>query len=282
MEFIDPQLLAFDSMQVDQSEAESHVNFLQDGNFPYYCPSPEPVSPYKFDFASAYPEEPLPEPAFQPNFYHDPPLFAGPSYAPPGFNTKYEDSSTQTDDGTIRVAPVAPVNHSKYGLRPRGAQGANPSGRRNANRPGTQNKAQPRRRMKAPHKTQKGKALDRPVLSAPLSQLAADLPNIPKMDLHAFVHRDRAERIMRGKITRPINAFMLYRQAYQHHVQFLLSTTNNIDVSRTAGASWRMESREVKARFHAFADIEKAEHARHFPNYSYFPGRAVMAEYGLP
>ncbi|KAF2968667.1 hypothetical protein GQX73_g4927 [Xylaria multiplex] len=268
MEFIDPQLLSYDAMQVDQPEPGSFTNFLQDDNA-YYSSSPEEPTPaYAFDFRPAYPEEPLAEPAFQPNFYHDPWQFAG-------------AGATQTDDDkTIVVAteePAAPVRSPRYGLRPREPKGfASPSRRRNGDRIVKQNKARPGRKMEAPPSTLAGTPL-----SAPLSQLAEGLPNIPELDMEAFVYRERADRIMRGKITRPINAFLLYRQAYQLHVQYLYNTKDSRDVSRIVGVSWRMEDKKVRNWFHELADIEKAEHARLFPNYSYQPGKSSMETYRL-
>ncbi|TGJ84690.1 hypothetical protein E0Z10_g4077 [Xylaria hypoxylon] len=296
MQYIDPQLLAADaSMQLDQAEPESYTDLLQNDNpFPYY-----PASPEHFDFASAYPEEPLNaiQSMFQPNFY-DTQLFMAPTYtegplaimenefqrgfflnsqppsfAPPEFLSSYEDSSTQTDEPGRAL--VAPVQYSKYSLRTRKGQGPNLSGLRNVSQSRAQKRVVlPQRKIRAPRPLPEGKGLDEP-----LSTLAATLPHIPEVDMDTFVSRNRDERIFKGKITRPSNAFMLYRHAYCKYARALLSIHHNADISRVIGASWRQESEEVKSRFFEYAFTEKAVHTRHFPKYTYAPGKSNMAEY---
>ncbi|KAI0418859.1 hypothetical protein F5X98DRAFT_385484 [Xylaria grammica] len=302
MENIDPRLLAHDTaMQLDHSldhaepeqikeeqvDIEFFPEFLSDNDLPPYYSDPDLTVPYQFDLASAYPEESLVarEDGFQ--HYFGPPLtYTGEPSTAPGskygasyyphpvpsqwFPTSYQDSSTQTDEpGRVAPAPApapASVAAAYYRLRPRKAKRyTTPS-----STSGT-SETRSRKTAKAPRPSiPRGKDLE-----GPLSELAGSLPYIPEVDMNAFVRRGADDRIMKGQVTRPINAFILYRRAYLAQAEALTGTNHNAELSRALGASWRMESEGVKARFHEYARIERDVHAQLFPHYAFKPSKRV-------
>ncbi|RWA06649.1 hypothetical protein EKO27_g8458 [Xylaria grammica] len=291
MENIDPRLLAHDAaMQLDhsldhaepkqikeeQADIEFFPEFLSDNDLPPYYSDPDLTVPYQFDLASAYPEEPLVarEDGFQ--HYFGPPLtYTGEPSTAPGpeygasyyphpvpsqwFPTSYQDSSTQTE-GPGRVAPA-----------PAPAPGSGTSSRRPLQ--ATAAKGQEIHDPKQHQQHQRNKVTeDGQGSPAPNS---ASLPYIQEVDINAFVRRGADDRILKGQITRPVNAFILYRRAYLAQAEALAGTNHNAELSRALGASWRMESEGVKARFHGYAQIERAVHAQLFPHYVFKPGKRV-------
>ena len=109
----------------------------------------------------------------------------------------------------------------------------------------------------------------RQLLSQPLSELFSDLLRKglsgPARDLNGWVHRSPDARIdeaqEKGKASRPMNAFMLYRFAYYELVKEYLNRRNypfhGQAISRTIGLGWRSEPRTVRRRFENLASIER-------------------------
>ncbi|KAI0458235.1 hypothetical protein F5B21DRAFT_460273 [Xylaria acuta] len=112
-------------------------------------------------------------------------------------------------------------------------------------------------------------------LSKPLSELALDAPHIPVHDIDAYILRSPDKRISRTglRVSRPSNAFVLYRKAYSEQIKAMIGTNKNALVSKYAGASWQMEGREIKDKFSKLARAEKRQHLACFPDYKYNPGK---------
>ncbi|KAI0194280.1 hypothetical protein EV127DRAFT_334086 [Xylaria flabelliformis] len=72
------------------------------------------------------------------------------------------------------------------------------------------------------------------------------------------------------KVRRPSNSFVLYRKAYSDHIKALVGVRQNA-ISRLAGASWKIESKEVKNKFDEYALEESRQHHTFFPSYKYLP-----------
>ncbi|KAI0970950.1 hypothetical protein F4678DRAFT_435165 [Xylaria arbuscula] len=108
------------------------------------------------------------------------------------------------------------------------------------------------------------------------------MPGYKAVDMKAFVRRSADYRIMRGKISRPMNAFILYRKAFVKVAGSLASVkhTEIKKVSQIIGASWKMETEELRDYFYCLAAEEKAQHELYFPKYKFLA--RSMAEYPLP
>ncbi|KAI0754398.1 high mobility group box domain-containing protein, partial [Daedaleopsis nitida] len=81
------------------------------------------------------------------------------------------------------------------------------------------------------------------------------------------------------KIPRPSNAFILYRIDFQREVTsrpepYDSKGSNRCnEISKEAGASWRLEPAEVQAKYYRLAEEAKRQHARLYPGYKYVPSK---------
>jgi hypothetical protein len=139
--------------------------------------------------------------------------------------------------------------------------------------------------MPAITKTQKKRGKDPPKvtkkapnLSGPISEITKD-SHTPVIDIATYVHRSTEERIqevasskMPDKIKRPMNAFMLYRKAYQNRVKEWCS--QHKVVSQVCGDSWILEPDYVRAQFTHWAKIERDNHYKAHPSYKFTPSKA--------
>lgn len=117
------------------------------------------------------------------------------------------------------------------------------------------------------------------LLTRALSQIAQDRPDINVADVTAFAKRSvetrRGEAAKAGKVKRPLNAFMLYRKAYQDVAKTQCSRNNHQQVSTICGSSWNgWEPQTIIAHFKELASIEKQMHEGAFPAYKYDPVQA--------
>ncbi|KAI1075073.1 hypothetical protein F5B20DRAFT_595373 [Whalleya microplaca] len=117
------------------------------------------------------------------------------------------------------------------------------------------------------------------VLEAPLSVLVKDITGVHDTDIDEYVNRApelrRAEVAgsKEGKIKRPMNAFMLYRKAYQNRTKVWKRHDNHQVVSQICGASWNMEPQELRDRYDRWAKVERANHKLAFPEYKFAPAK---------
>lgn len=109
---------------------------------------------------------------------------------------------------------------------------------------------------------------------APIS-LLTDGMSAPIQDAMAVATRSpttrRAEATRKGKTIRPMNSFMLYRKAYSDRIKQWSGDDSNQNVSRVAGASWKLESKVNRDYYQMCADIDFANHQKTFPDYKFAP-----------
>ncbi|KAI1153861.1 hypothetical protein F4825DRAFT_231444 [Nemania diffusa] len=236
-----------------------------------YYPHSHFMSP---EFTSPYPEMTLMNPGSQYDYRPDPyfPMASGPVYPSfplPNFPNSFEPAMLQSpsaeelaQDCIIASGDSSPLQKPRRSATSR------------------KSVARKRRALKALSNNQTGRGrgpkplLPSEQLSKPLSELAAELPDIPEVDMDSFVLRDVHQRLLKsGKIGRPLNAFILYRVAYISHARALTKKSKCQDLSRIIGASYRLESPEIKEKFSAYSVIEKQQHELHFPSYKYRPNQ---------
>ncbi|KAJ6125838.1 HMG-box [Penicillium samsonianum] len=107
------------------------------------------------------------------------------------------------------------------------------------------------------------------ILYRPLSDLLNDEVDIPVKDIRTWVHRSSADRMeeakKKEKITRPMNAFLLYRFAYYGlFKEYLRQKDHRSDgqaISKAIGLKWRSEERAVRCNFEELASIERHHHS---------------------
>lgn len=138
-------------------------------------------------------------------------------------------------------------------------------------------KASPAPRKK---KVEKTKAVKKsPHLSGPMSEITKDSP-IPVIDIETYVNRSAEERRQEvregkipGKIKRPMNAFMLYRKAYQNRAKGWCSQHNHQVVSQVCGQSWPLEPDRIRQQFNDWAKLERDNHQKAHPGYKFTPSK---------
>ncbi|KAI1094151.1 hypothetical protein F5B19DRAFT_67255 [Rostrohypoxylon terebratum] len=132
-------------------------------------------------------------------------------------------------------------------------------------------------------KKRRGKGVgDEPavVLEAPLSVLVKDITTVQDTNIEEYVNRLPEVRqaevrdSKEGKIKRPMNAFMLYRKAYQNRTKEWKKHDNHQVISQVCGTSWNMESQELRDQYDSWAKIERANHKLAFPDYKFAPAKA--------
>jgi hypothetical protein len=135
-------------------------------------------------------------------------------------------------------------------------------------------------RIKAPKRADK--------LTKPLSELVSEHPDVFIADIDAYVHRSAEVRVKEveeckipGKIKRPMNAFMLYRKAYQNLAKSLCTQNNHQIVSQVCGDGWPMESDRIRDQFNEWARIERANHQNAHPGYKFTPAKPRKRKDGL-
>ncbi|KAL2756141.1 hypothetical protein ACRALDRAFT_2042337 [Sodiomyces alcalophilus JCM 7366] len=117
-------------------------------------------------------------------------------------------------------------------------------------------------------------------IQKPLSELAEEHPEVLVLDIEAYVHRTAEERVREvevsktpGKIKRPMNAFMLYRKAYQNLAKSLCTQNNHQVVSQVCGSGWPLEPEHVREQFSEWAKIERMHHQEAHPGYKFTPSK---------
>lgn len=127
-------------------------------------------------------------------------------------------------------------------------------------------------RAKAPKKVAK--------LEKPLSELTKEWTHIPVVDIEAYVNRSSEVRLeevangkVPGKIKRPMNAFMLYRKAYQNRTKDWCLHNNHQVVSQVCGDSWPLEPEHIRTQFNEWAKLERSNHQLAHPGYKFTPAK---------
>ncbi|KAI3331926.1 hypothetical protein HD806DRAFT_529697 [Xylariaceae sp. AK1471] len=142
-------------------------------------------------------------------------------------------------------------------------------------------------------------------LAAPLSELVKNLTNVTDTDIQAYVNRSPEERrhevstSKTGKVKRPMNAFMLYRKAYQNRTKEWKRLDdirrreervsegkpekghdNHQVISQVCGISWNMEPQELRDQYDEWAKIERNNHKLAFPDYKFAPAKSKLKKPG--
>ncbi|KAI1359576.1 hypothetical protein F5Y08DRAFT_72147 [Xylaria arbuscula] len=303
MEFIDPRLLADESHYTDSStqfeQAEiSFSDFVYDENvdaMAYYSPyadySVYPEAPLMTDSHFTQPDA---QPGFGPGYFIDHQLPMEPMFAPvQALNPRYVSASTQTDSEPTVSRQAASSPAASRSAKPKSPEPSRYSLRQRARSPRAQSAAETVEEVKDERRLRKARqrqALKPPSpsstlfqaeeLTKPLSKHAGEMPGFQAVDLDAYVRRCADTRIVKGRIMRPLNPFMLYRMAYRQVARTLFHSENNQLISTVVGVSWKMESKAVLDCFRTLAEIEKSTHLAMFPDYKYRP--ANKAEYPVP
>lgn len=125
-----------------------------------------------------------------------------------------------------------------------------------------------------------------PTLDKPMSELTRD-SQIPVADIDSYVNRSveiRRQEVETGKnpgrVKRPMNAFMLYRKAYQQRAKEWASQHNHQIVSRVCGLSWPLEPEPIRQQFKDWADMERDNHQKAHPDYKFTPSKPQKIRYG--
>ncbi|KAG6290646.1 hypothetical protein E4U09_004312 [Claviceps aff. purpurea] len=119
-------------------------------------------------------------------------------------------------------------------------------------------------------------------LDRALSESAKQYPN-DFIDPVAYACRSIEERrqksIEEGKVSRPLNSYMLYRKAYQQVARRVIRKDQQQSASQTVGTSWtKLECDEIKSKFRALAKIDHEKHLEAFPTYRYTPTQGKGAK----
>ena len=131
-----------------------------------------------------------------------------------------------------------------------------------------------------PKKKERAKAVKRiPKLDRPLSEVTKDSP-VEVVDIETYVnrsaeqrHKEVADGKIPGKIKRPMNAFMLYRKAYQNRAKDWCSQHNHQVVSQVCGDSWPLEPEHIRLQFNEWAKLERDNHQKSHPGYKFTPSK---------
>lgn len=141
----------------------------------------------------------------------------------------------------------------------------------------------PRRRAPAGKAKQQRRNRTRSTLSEPglkieeaISKLTEDY-DVPIKDMDAWVARPaeirRKEAKTKGRISRPMNSFMLYRSAYSERTKKLVGVTNHQVVSKIAGQGWKLEPHDIRKKYEDLAKLERDAHAATHPEYKFSPNK---------
>ncbi|KAL8839499.1 MAG: hypothetical protein Q9170_001722 [Blastenia crenularia] len=141
--------------------------------------------------------------------------------------------------------------------------------------PGDGSRASASPRPKRSIKKSKAEAVSEASISAPLSQLCLEVPVVDVFEkVNRSIEERQAEAQKDNKIKRPSNSFMLYRSAYGERVKALYPQNNHQIISRICGASWKMETPDIKEKFGAYYEMEKENHAKAHPTYKFSPAKS--------
>lgn len=120
----------------------------------------------------------------------------------------------------------------------------------------------------------------------PLSETTAYMTNIPLKDMDQWAHRLPDQRLQeekrKGRVRRPMNAFMLYKCAYHKRTQELfiqkeLQAVSQQNISRVVGASWGIETCHIRQKYKSLARIDRDNHKMTFPDYKFKPKKRFHA-----
>jgi hypothetical protein len=119
-------------------------------------------------------------------------------------------------------------------------------------------------------------------LTTPLSEWIDSLDCVPARDVGAWVSRSirsrhEETRQRRGRITRPLNSFMLYRSAYIERAKAWCRDNRQSYLSSFIAESWLLEKPQLRRLYAEYASIEKKTHRLAYPMYVFYPKGSKIA-----
>ncbi|KAL8792602.1 MAG: hypothetical protein Q9195_004825 [Heterodermia aff. obscurata] len=96
-------------------------------------------------------------------------------------------------------------------------------------------------------------------------------PSVPNASNANNANSASEGKNLRGKIPRPPNSFILYRQYHHPLLKAKNPEWHNNQISLVLGKQWRNESEEVKNEFKSKAEALKQQHFQDHPEYHYQP-----------
>ncbi|KAI0596261.1 hypothetical protein F4775DRAFT_594499 [Biscogniauxia sp. FL1348] len=186
-------------------------------------------------------------------------------------------TSLQNDPMTTRSGRTVARSYGEPALGPQSSRVAKPTSRPKKRRRAAENRrAGGQGGGKGGPGTGGAKEVD---LEAPLSVLCQDveLAEGPDVDIGEYVRRSPEQRRAEvaaskdQKIKRPMNAFMLYRKAYQNRTKALRKQHNHQFISQVCGVGWNMEPQDLRDHFDELAKVERENHRLAFPDYKFSP-----------
>ncbi|KAL8832522.1 MAG: hypothetical protein Q9191_000204 [Dirinaria sp. TL-2023a] len=241
-------------------------------NSTYGSPEPSNHLIHHYGYKSSYPHQYSVLAEGQADEYGTPMFYPNPTS---GYYASPPAHQTQPYHNYYASSPPTPAasDPGSNGKRKREARSLAPS--RSVSR--TSHSPKPKRSKQA-----KGEKAKVPQIEAPLSVLTKDYENIPVKDMNAWVNRSAEVRQSevekrKGKITRPMNSFMLYRSAYAERTKVWCLQNNHQVVSSVSGESWPMEPREIRDLYTEYARIERDNHQKAHPGYKFSPSKAGAA-----
>ncbi|ERS98023.1 hypothetical protein HMPREF1624_06196 [Sporothrix schenckii ATCC 58251] len=133
--------------------------------------------------------------------------------------------------------------------------------------------------LKRKEKSTKATSEEASTIDQPLSILTKEW-DMPIVDIEAYVHRSADERHEEvehgkepGKVKRAMNAFMLYRKAYQNRAKKWAHQSKHQIVSKVCAQSWFIEPDNVRQQFNKWAVIERDNHRKAHPEYKFTPSK---------
>ncbi|ODH48840.1 hypothetical protein GX48_05064 [Paracoccidioides brasiliensis] len=168
------------------------------------------------------------------------------------------------------IVPQAALHSPEITLRPR-TRGDSPL------IPGGVNKPRVRKAAKKKNRVSKHLNNHDHVVDRPLSELTRDM-KIPVRDMEAHVMRSSEQRRKevenkKGKVSRPMNSFILYRAAYAERTKGWICQNNHQVVSQISGSSWSLEPKEIREYYERLAIIDRENHDKAHPTYKFAPNK---------
>ncbi|KAJ5815022.1 hypothetical protein N7474_006799 [Penicillium riverlandense] len=213
-----------------------------------------------------------PSPYFQPALQYPPmPLHAQMVVPGPHTNTPPPTSDEELVPCPVGTPPPKSSPARRRAPTPKAKLSRSPKARR----------ARERREADTPETSVDSSSSKELYIPLPLSELTKHMTDVPVKDIEGFVNRSFEERWeevkQKGRITRPMNSFMLYRSAYTDRIKRYLNQTNNQAVSRACGLGWKLEPKYIREKYERYACIERDEHARAHPDYKFSPSKDCKA-----
>ena len=111
-------------------------------------------------------------------------------------------------------------------------------------------------------------------MPGPISLLGKD-SSTELFDIEAYVNRSMEERKLEYPegfgIKRPMNCFIMYRKVYQERIKEYAKENNHQHISCLVTSSWKQESSELRDKFAEYAQIERENLQKAWPDYKFQP-----------